>query len=134
MLALQFGFAINAGWRGGVGLDIGRALRAVEHVIGRDMDEGNSGARAKLRQTLRACDITGERRVTMRLGRVHGGIGRGIDHQRRLRGGKARIDGVGCGKIQFGPADRPEIQSARFGQSGQRMAELPGAACDQNHG
>ena len=128
LLAGQLARAVDALRRRGVGLDIGRALEPVEHVVGGDVDQRDAGRLAQPRQFRRPVAVGPERRVRIVLGRIDRGIGRGIHHQRRrarrehrrrrCRGGRSRTPGVRPDRTASPCAGR---------RLGQRHRKLPGA-------
>ena len=62
-LAGQLACAVDALRRDGIGLDVRRALVAVEHVVGGDVDQRNAGRLAQPRQLRRAVAVGAVRRV-----------------------------------------------------------------------
>ena len=62
---------------------VGRRLGAVEHVIGGKVDERDPGLGRGFGQMGRPIGVDGECRIRLRFGAINGGIGGGVDDQRR---------------------------------------------------
>ena len=62
---------------------VGRRLGAVEHVVGGKVDERDPGVGRGFGQMGRPVGVDGERRIRLRFGAINGGVGGGVDDQRR---------------------------------------------------
>ena len=93
----EFRAAIGADRRRGIVLAIGAVERAVEDIIGRELDERNASAAPPPRATAPAPSrIDRHRELGLGFGLVDGGIGGGVDdRRRRSSASKARSDAVG---------------------------------------
>ena len=129
-LAGELARAIDAGWVGRVGLDIGRAVGAVEHEIGRDMDQRNTGRRAVLRQNARSVAIGAIGRLHVGLRLVDRGMGGGVDDEGWRRRPQQSGDVIGPVKIELRPPDPHELLRTRARH--QRPGKLPAPAGHQN--
>ena len=123
LLAGQLAGAVDALRRDRVGLDVGRALGAVEHVVGGDVDQRNARRGAQPRQQRRAVAVGAIRRLGVRLRRVHRGVGGGVHHQPRRRVAERGLDAVGPVEIELRPADAG--RSARAAAAASADASWP---------
>ena len=88
-----------------VGLDVGRALGAVEDVVAGDVDDGGAELRGGRTATLRAGPVDGERgRLLGLLGAVDVGPGGAIDDDVGTLEVEPALDRGGVGDVQLGPA------------------------------
>ena len=69
---------------------VGTALRAVEHEIGGEVDQPGTGLARRPRDVGRAARRSPPPPAPAPFGRVHRGVGRGIDHERRAARARAR--------------------------------------------
>ena len=124
---------VAAGGRDRIGLDIGGRLRAVEHVVGRYVDQRDCGRIAGLAQPAGADFVALPGRLDFRFGEIDLGVGRGIHDQRRFMprdriAHRRRIRDVG-----FGTRERDERHVARVACSPHFPAELAVGAEQQDH-
>ncbi len=122
--------AVDAGRAGRVVLHVGRALGAVEHVVGRDVDQRDAGLRRQPRQLRRSGGIRALGRFAVALGCIDGGPGGGVHHQRRggsAEGGGDRLRPV---EIECRPS-HPDQRPVAPGPV-ERRRELARAAGDED--
>ena len=81
LLAGKLAAAIGIERRGGVRFNIGSALAAIEHVVGRDVNERNAEAASLGGKPSGCLGVDGERCRFLAFGTIDVGIGRGIDHR-----------------------------------------------------
>ena len=128
LLAGQFAGAVDALRRDRVGLDIGFGLGAVEHVVGRDMDQRDVGRGAQPRQDGWAVAVGAVGGIGIGLGGIHRGIGGGVDHQAWSDGAESRLDRLRVVEIEVRPADATSGRR-RAGKWPPRDEFGPASAC-----
>ena len=79
LLAGELGAAVGRERRRLVGLDVGRALGAVEDVVGGDVDDRGADRRGRGGDVAGAVAVDGERRLLGLLGAVDVGPGGAVD-------------------------------------------------------
>ena len=105
----ELGAPVSPGGRGRIVLAIRPVERAVEHVVGREMQEGNAEPRRGFGHMARpfAVDLSASR--LLRLGLVDRGIGGGVDHDVRARRLEPGEDGGAVGEVERRPAERDDL-------------------------
>ena len=100
--------AIGAQWIDRVALAVGAARRlAVEHIVGRNMDQRQSRPRAGLRNMRGAVTIDRKGKLRLALRPIDGGIGGRVDDQIGATRRHDALDRAGVRDIGLGPADSP---------------------------
>ena len=121
-LAVQLRPAVDAERVRRVRLDVRLALRAVEDVVGREVDERH----AELGDVLRAADVHRRRALRVVLGAVDVRPGRRV--QDELESQAARARGSGKRTSHSARVERERLRE----RLGERRAELPAGAGDQD--
>ena len=102
----ELGAAVSPDRAGRIILPIGPSERAVEHVVGREMQKRNAEPRGGLRHMTRpfAVDPNGDGLLRFRL--VDCRIGCGVDHNVRARVFESGEHGAAVLEVERGPAER----------------------------
>ena len=95
------------------------------------MKDRHAGGSAGLGQHARTLDIAAAGKVRLGFGLVHGGVGRGIDHEARLLRRDDRGDGGGIGNVDVGAGHGEDRHVARPCQRDQFAPDLAGGAEDE---
>src|SRR4029079_13138847 len=101
VLAGKLALPINIERRCGVGLDIGRALAAIEHIVGRDVDQRNTAPRGFAGEYPGRVRIDGEGKIPLALGPIHICISGSVDDGVPGARGDCIRDGIGPGQIEL---------------------------------
>jgi hypothetical protein len=96
-------------------LQIGIALGPVEDIVGRQVDDRDADAMRAFRDEACANLVDREGVVRMRLGVLHGLVGRGRDNDIGRSLPQCRIDALGPGEIELRPAEAQEVHSGDLG-------------------
>ena len=91
---------------------------AVEHVVGRDVQERHALRRGRRGHRAGRRGVDGLRGGAVVLGGVDGGVGGGVDDDVGARLADRAGAGVGVGQVGLGPAEGGERDAARAGASG----------------
>ena len=83
LLAGEFGGAVDVERAGGVGLDVGCRLGAVEDVVGGEVDDGGAEAGGLFAEDAGGGGVDGVGEFGLALGLVDGGVGGGVDDPAR---------------------------------------------------
>ena len=111
--ARELGPAVGVDRRRGVFLAIRPVERAVENIVGRDLDHGNAHFAGRLGDQAGARSIDAGREILLRFGAIDGRIGGGVDDDVRVPSGKAFENAAGVGQIEIGPADELDFDPVR---------------------
>ena len=127
-LALGRAVTVDPERRDRVGLYVWTRFRAVEDIFRRDVQQRYARRRAGLFENLGTQRIGGEDGVRLALGLVDGGVGGGVDYQRRPVGGKRSPHRGPVGDVALGLQQSGQRNAARERQRGQFAAELAAGA------
>ena len=130
LLAGKLRGAINAERCRRVGFDVGRALDAVEDVIGGDMDERDPRLGSQHGEPGGAVPVGAEGRRRVILGGIDGSVGGGVDHRGEAVRREGRRDRLRPVEVERGTADVKHRQGPPCPR--QRGGELPTASGDED--
>ena len=134
-LAGQLRAAVDVERRRRVGLVIGRALGPVEDVVGGDLDHGDAEPGGAGGGGGRAVAVDGEGQVRLALCLVHGGVGRGVDHDVGLERLHRRRERLRPQQVDQGPRAVPDHDAGGRRGLAQGPRELTPRAGDEDpHG
>ena len=105
---------------------------AVEHIIGRNLDDRDAEPGRCLGQHSRCQRIDAPGVGNLGLRPVDGGIGGGVDHGGKATLGHEAGGGGGIAEIKLGAVDAESLVALRPGETAEGSAELSGRAGDQD--
>ena len=123
---------IDAERRDRIVLRIRLLLLAVEHIVGRQVDQGHAQAGAGPRNDARPFSIDGHRRVGFRLGLVDEIVGGRVYYQRWHGGSHTRSTANLICDVDILLGKALDLYSAARGDRGELRGQLPALAKDQN--
>ena len=112
-------------------LAVGIALGAVEHVIGREVNQGDPGVMAGGSEVGRAGAIAGPGGVGFALGAIHRGIGRRVDDEIRALARHRGDDRLTPGDVDTVTIVCRDIVACRPGEAAQLAPDLAAGAKHQ---
>ena len=126
-LAQQLGFAIAVDGVGRVALGVGRALGAVEDVVGREVHEHRPQCLAGAREVLDGGGVEGEGGIGLVLRAVDVVVGGGVDDVRRPQLAQQVAHARGVEDVEIGPRERHDVtrQVEGTAEVGAELARRP---------
>ena len=120
--------AVHAERRGGIVFAIRARAAAVEHVIGRVVQQQRIHAGTRLRKRRRSFCIDPKRRLRLAFGAIHRGVGSRIDDH--VRGGRAHKLGKRVRLVEICDSIRADAIACRHHQFAQRRQAAPQLAAN----
>ena len=110
--AEQFRAPVGASRPGRIVLAVGAIERPVEHVVGRQLQQGRADPVGGFRHMARPLAIDGDGEALLRLRPVDGGIGGGVDHHVRPRGLKPIENSRAILEQEYAAAKQDDLERA----------------------
>jgi len=132
-LAGELGSPVDRGRIRFVGLDVGFGLRAVEHVVGRHVDDAGTDAGRRFRDMAGSDVVDRGGAVLVGFAQIDGGVGGGVDHHVGVGGLKQLVDAESVGDIELVATQRREVMVGPVGGGPDDVgAELAAGAGEEN--
>ncbi len=123
----QFGAPVGASRPGRIVLAVGAIERAVEHVIGGQVQQRRADSVGGFRHVAGPLAVDGDGEALLRLGLVDGGVGSGVDHHVRPRGLEASENSRAILKQEYAAAKQDDLELAPrlLDQRGRHLTHRP---------
>ena len=129
-LSFELGAPILTRRRGGVRFKVGPCGVAVEHIIGREVNQKNSKRFARLREVMRAVGVDRVRQLGLRFRAIHSGVCGAIEQHIGLFATQHIQAHVRIGKVECVPRHRHDFMRPSQ-PTRQRQAKLTVCARNQ---
>ena len=112
LLARQLALAVDTQWVRRVAFGVRGRFGAVEHVVGRVVNQRDAQRLGLFGEDAGGDGIDGERSVRLALGQIDGGVGRSVDDQSRAMGAHLPADKVCVCQVKLVAAQDEEFAQA----------------------
>ena len=131
LLPGELGAAVLGARGDRVGLDVRRALLAVEHVVGRDVHDPRPGGRGRSGDVTGAIGVDSAREPALLLRPVHVGERRAVDHAVGNGGADGGDRRVAIGDVELRSAEGNDVMAGGGRRLGGIAAEHAGGSGNQ---